>query len=302
MIIVLGMIVDDAIVVCENVYRYIEAGMPVREAALIGSQEVFWPVISAIATTVAAFSPLLLMEGPIGKFMSTVPKVVIFALLASVWEAFFVLPSHLAEIARPVKANGKTNDAQHWFPRLLERYTRTLVFLLRRRYKAVLGLGLGFVIIFMLAFGTLEFILFPRQDFETIMLTIAAPERFTLAETEKATRDALDIVDQLPAREVLNVTSVTGKRNASLGFKEGGTEIGTNYAEIEIRLCYDGERDRNGAEIFNDLSDRLQKLPHSSWYSLEKQRMGPPVGRDVLVRITGDDFTVLSTIARTVNS
>ena len=55
MIIVLGMLVDDAIVVCENVYRYIEAGMPVREAALIGSQEVFWPVISAIATTVAAF-------------------------------------------------------------------------------------------------------------------------------------------------------------------------------------------------------------------------------------------------------
>ena len=55
MIIVLGMLVDDGIVVCENVYRYIEAGMPVREAALVGSQEVFWPVLSAIATTVAAF-------------------------------------------------------------------------------------------------------------------------------------------------------------------------------------------------------------------------------------------------------
>ena len=302
MIIVLGMLVDDAIVVCENVYRYIEAGMPVREAALIGSQEVFWPVISAIATTVAAFSPLLMMEGPIGKFMSTVPKVVIFALLASVWEAFFVLPSHLAEIARPVTMDNKGEGSQHWFARLLALYTRALLFLMRRKYKAVLALGLGFVAIFMLAFGTLEFILFPNQDFDTIMLNVAAPERYTLAETEKATREALNIVDQLPAGEVLNVTSVTGKRNASLGFKEGGTEIGTNFAELEIRLCYGGERDRNGAEIFKDLSDRLQKLPHGSWYSLEKQAMGPPVGRDVLVRVTGDDFTVLSRIALQVKA
>ena len=302
MIIVLGMLVDDAIVVCENVYRYIEAGMPVREAALIGSQEVFWPVISAIATTVAAFSPLLMMEGPIGKFMSTVPKVVIFALMASVWEAFFVLPSHLAEIARPITTDKKAKNSQNWFSQLLALYTRALLFLLRRRYKAVLALGLGFVIIFMLAFGTLEFILFPNQDFDTMMVNVDAPERFRLAETEKATLDALSIIEQLPEGEVLNVTSITGKRNASLGFKEGGIEMGTNFAEIEVRLCYAGERDRTGAEIFTDLSDRLQKLPHGSWYSLEKQRMGPPVGRDVLVRVTGDDFTVLSRIAQQIKA
>ena len=302
MIIVLGMLVDDAIVVCENVYRYIEAGMPVREAALVGSQEVFWPVIAAIATTIAAFSPLLMMGGPIGKFMSTVPKVVIFALLASVWEAFMVLPSHLSEIARPVKTDKKAKDAHHWFSRLLAQYTRALLFLLRRRYKSVLALGLGFVLIFTLAFSTLEFILFPRQGFDTIMLSIGTPEHFTLAETEKATREAFNVINQLPAEEILNVTSVTGKRNATLGFKEGGTEIGSNYADIEIRLCYDGNRDRNGPEIFKDLSDRLQKLPHASWYSLEKQRMGPPVGRDVLVRITGDNFKILSRIARQVKT
>jgi len=302
MIIVLGMLVDDAIVVCENVYRYIEAGMPVREAALVGSQEVFWPVITAIATTIAAFSPLLMMEGPIGKFMSTVPKVVIFALLASVWEAFMVLPSHLAEIARPIKADEKSKNAHPWFSRLLEKYTSTLLFLLKRRYKSVLCLGLGFVIIFTLAFSTLEFILFPKQGFDTIMLSISTPEYFTLDETEKATLEALNVIDQLPAGEILNVTAITGTRNAPLGFKEGGTEIGTNYADIEIRLCYDGDRERDGLEIFDELSERLQKLPHSSWYTLDTQRMGPPVGRDVLVRITGDNFEVLSGLAKLIKS
>lgn len=302
MIIVLGMLVDDAIVVCENVYRYIEAGMPVREAALVGSQEVFWPVISAIATTVAAFLPLLMMEGPIGKFMSTVPKVVIFALLASVWEAFFVLPSHLAEIARPVKASKTAEGSQHWFARLLALYTKALTFLMRRRYRAALGLGLGFVVIFTLAFGTLEFILFPNQDFDTITVNVAAPQGLTLDETDKATRDALDVIAGMPAGEILNVTSATGNRMAALGFKEGGTEFGSNYAEIEVRLTYGGERERMGAEIFNDLGARLKKLPHGSWYSLDKQRMGPPVGRDVLVRVTGDDFAVLSRIARQVTA
>jgi len=302
MIIVLGMLVDDAIVVCENVYRYIEEGMPVREAALLGSQEVFWPVISAIATTVAAFMPLLMMGGPIGKFMSTVPKVVIFSLLASVWEAFFCLPSHLAEIARPVKASKTAKDSQHWFARLLVLYTRALTFLLRRRYKAALGLGLGFVVIFTLAFGTLEFILFPNQDFDTITVNVEAPQGFTLAETDKAAREALAVLAGMPPGEILHATSATGKKMAALGFKEGGTEIGSNYAEIEVRLTYGGERERKGAEIFNELGERLQKLPHGSWYSLQKQRMGPPVGRDVLVRITGDDFEVLSRIARQVTS
>jgi multidrug efflux pump subunit AcrB len=301
-IIVLGMLVDDAIVVCENVYRYIEAGMPVREAALLGSQEVFWPVISAIATTCAAFLPLLLMEGPIGKFMSTVPKVVIFALLASVWEAFFVLPSHLAEIARPIAPKHKAANPRHWFARLLAVYLRILTFLMRHRYRAVLSLALVFVIIFSLAFGTLQFILFPKQDFDTITINVAAPPGLTLNETDKATRDALAVIAGMPPGEILNVTSATGKRMAALGFKEGGTEIGSNYAEIEVRLTYDGDRERNGAEIFNDLGVRLQKLPYAPWYSLDKQRMGPPVGRDVLVRVTGDDFAVLSRIARRVTA
>jgi len=300
MIIVLGMLVDDAIVVCENVYRYIEAGMPVREAALVGSQEVFWPVISAIATTCAAFMPLLMMEGPIGKFMSTVPKVVIFALLASVWEAFFVLPSHLADFARPVKVSKTAAGSRHWFARLLAFYTRALTFLLLRRYRAVLGLALGFVLIFTLAFGTLEFILFPNQDFDTITVNVAAPQGLTLEETDKATRAALDVIAGMPPGEILHATSATGKKMAAMGFKEGGTEIGSNYAEIEVRLTYGGARERTGADIFSDLGERLKKLPHGSWYSLNKQRMGPPVGRDVLVRITGDDFAVLSRIARQV--
>jgi len=97
MIVVLGMIVDDAIVVLENAYRYLEQGMPPAEAAIKGAEEVTMAVVATVLTTICAFMPLLMVSGLLGKFLGVIPKVVIFALIVSLIEALFVLPSHVAE-------------------------------------------------------------------------------------------------------------------------------------------------------------------------------------------------------------
>ncbi len=89
LIIVVGILVDDAIIICENVYRYMEEGMPAYEAALKGTSEVIDPVTATVTTTVAAFAPMLFMTGIFGKFIYSIPLVVIIALLASLSEAFF---------------------------------------------------------------------------------------------------------------------------------------------------------------------------------------------------------------------
>ena len=167
MIVVLGMIVDDAIVVTENVYRYIEQGMPVREAAVLGAQEVFWPVTAAVATTMAAFLPMLLMTGPMGVFMATVPKVVIFALAASLWEAFLVLPCHIADLARPPRT--ALNGARRgWLGALERRYVQVLERFLRHRYRAVALLVVVSAAVVGVAVGTMGFVLFPHPEFETL--------------------------------------------------------------------------------------------------------------------------------------
>lgn len=93
LIIVVGILVDDAIIICENVYRYMEEGMPAYEAALKGTSEVIDPVTTAVTTTVAAFAPMLFMTGIFGKFIYSIPLIVIIALLASLSETFFTLPS-----------------------------------------------------------------------------------------------------------------------------------------------------------------------------------------------------------------
>lgn len=101
LIIVLGMLVDDGIVVAENIYRYRQMGADPVTAAIKGSGEVFWPVVGAVTTTIAAFIPILFMTGIMGKFCRPIPIVVSIALLASLVEALIVLPSHLAEWGTP---------------------------------------------------------------------------------------------------------------------------------------------------------------------------------------------------------
>ncbi len=100
MIMALGMVVDDAVVISENVYRYYESGYTRVQAAIMGTGEVFWPVVGSVSTTVAAFLPLIWGEGIIGKFLAVVPVVVISALSFSLVQAFLVLPSHLADFLK----------------------------------------------------------------------------------------------------------------------------------------------------------------------------------------------------------
>ncbi|MFH1061971.1 MAG: efflux RND transporter permease subunit [Candidatus Omnitrophota bacterium] len=102
LIIVIGMIVDDGIIISENVYRYVEQGMSPQQAAIKGTNEVIAPVAATIITTIAAFFPLMYMGGILGKFLRYIPLMVIVALCASVLEAFFILPSHLADFLKPI--------------------------------------------------------------------------------------------------------------------------------------------------------------------------------------------------------
>ncbi|MEZ4818947.1 MAG: efflux RND transporter permease subunit [Bdellovibrionota bacterium] len=97
LIMVMGMLVDDAIIVAENIYRRMEEGMPPKEAAIVGGQEVLKPVTTAVLTSVLVFVPLAFMTGIFGKFVFAIPVVVILMLLASWIESMWILPAHLTE-------------------------------------------------------------------------------------------------------------------------------------------------------------------------------------------------------------
>ena len=121
LILVLGMLVDDAIIVAEHFYQYIEDGLPPRQAAITAAHETMWPVTATIVTTMLAFGSLFFMGGIMGKFLWPVPAVVIICLAASWFECFFILPSHLADF---VKSRGSLAKKRRWYDPCRDFYTR----------------------------------------------------------------------------------------------------------------------------------------------------------------------------------
>ncbi len=139
LILVLGIIVDDAIVVLENIFRHLERGSPLLKATLEGSREVLAPVLASVTTTMAAFFPLLFMVGGvIGRYMAILPKVVIFALSASLFEVFFMLPSHVVELTPERKVSRIFRLRRDIFEPFRRIYYPFLRLILRHRYLSVL--------------------------------------------------------------------------------------------------------------------------------------------------------------------
>ena len=196
LILVIGLVVDDAIVVCENIYRHHEAGMPIVDAAIKGTEQIIWPVTATVMTTVAAFLPLLLMEGILGEFMGIIPVVVTLALVASLGEAFFILPCHVAEWGAK-KHHKRVEEARPWFVKLLARYRDLLEEFLRVRYLALLGAIVLAGICMYLAVVKMDFVLFGGRDLESFAVAIEAPPAASIDETARILREietaALDL-------------------------------------------------------------------------------------------------------------
>ena len=203
LIIVLGMLVDDGIIVAENIYRKIEEGADPHEAAITGTQEVIPPVTVTILTTCAAFAPLLFMKDIIGKFIRDVPTVIMIALVASLCEAFIILPSHMADfISWNQKRKGFRKgppQKRKWFAFVVDKYVTLLQKALTRRYLFVFGIliPLLFCSVLLLKFKV-KFILFPDEGIEQFYVRAEAEKGINLERLNELIAPVEDVVAELP--------------------------------------------------------------------------------------------------------
>ena len=293
LILVLGIVVDDAIIICENAWRHIEEGKSPIDAAVIGTKEVTWPIIAAVATTMAAFLPLLLMAGTLGKFMGVIPKTVTFALLASLAEALFILPSHVADFAKPKRFRQGSIKTPKWQQRLTQFYLRVLGLTLRLRYLSVfvaIAIAAGALAF---AYNFMPFVLFPARDVEEFGITIKMPVGTKLEETERVVQQLEDVALEFPKEEVYAVVGRVGMGQLANYDFQTATHIG----QVVLDLTDPFERERTGREIVNEFRRKVQAVPGPSEISFLEWREGPPVDPAVEVRIRGDDFLVLREVA-----
>jgi multidrug efflux pump subunit AcrB len=293
LILVLGIIVDDAIVVSENTYRYMEEGLPPQEAAVLGTQQVLAPVVATVVTTIAAFLPLLLMSGTMGKFMSVIPKVVTFALIASLMEALVILPSHLADWSSKKHRKGGTLRSERWFNALRAYYARFLAFSLRWKYVS-LGASLGITaIVVTFALTRIPFTLFHEFESTQFFINVETPVTSKIEDTRDViARIEKVLMEALPPTELKTVAS-----NAGLIFLDINRIVqGSNGGQIIVELTEANKRDRSSNEIINDLRKRTAGIPGATKIQYMKPQAGPG-GPAIEIRAVGDEFSILQEIA-----
>jgi multidrug efflux pump subunit AcrB len=302
LILVLGIIVDDAIVVIENIFRYIEKGLSPVEATLKGSKEVLAPVLASVSTNMAAFFPLLFMiSGIIGRYLSILPKVVLFALCASLFEVFFMLPSHVVELT-PAKASVKTRSRRRTdvFAPLRKIYYPYLRLILRHRYMSVLVIVLSTILAFILYFQT-DFEMFPKSDaFPQFNINIDMPIGATLERTRDTLLALTDVVREGVGEDLEAVIAVAG-------LKEVNYEPirGPQYGILYVNLKDAAERNHEIKEIIEniraDVGDLLRSRGAVSFVP-DRLLEGPPVGADVDLKIQSPDWEISAQIARLIQA
>lgn len=322
LIMALGMIVDDALVVAENVYRYYEEGKSRFRAAVDGASEVIWPVLGSVATTVAAFLPLVLAEGILGQFLLIIPIVVISALAFSLVQAFIVLPSHLCDFVRhpPEVADLEQERAEapggirrawlsadiiyqetrmavdRFLKNVIEIYLYLLGRCLRWRYAVIAGFvfllvgGLA-----MVGFGLLRFQLFATDFADRIFVKLELPANASLDQTEDLVRRLEQtIITELPETDLHGIVSQVGAR---LSVDNQFLQFGSNLAMVTVDLDEQNPLCRPASVIERHLNRIVAGFPELVQGSAEMEGGGPPVGRPINVLISGADIATIEAIA-----
>jgi len=231
-LIALGMLVDEAIVVAENIYRHMEMGKSPREAAIDGALEMFPAVLTATLTTVFAFLPLLIMSGKMGMFMQVLPVMISILLLSSLFEAFYFLPLHAKEFFSMGSVKKIDEEGGFW-KKFIHNYKVLLKRLLHQKLKSLISLVLFIVVATAGMASIIKFQLFPEFDAQQIYVNGKIDINHDLQETEAyVTQIEERLLEVLDKNDVDSVTSVIGfKFNPDASF-----EIGDNLFQIFVNL------------------------------------------------------------------
>ncbi len=300
LILALGMLVDNGIVIVENIYRHMQEGQPRMEAALEGTNEVAWPVITSTMTTLGAFVPMLFWPGIMGEFMGYLPMTLILALTSSLFVALVINPVLSAryqtvKTAEPRKARKEKDGPSREI--LIKRvYLAILRRSLRHRFLVVL---LSFVLLFgsIAAYvnwgkGT-EF--FPETEPRRAYVHIKAPEGTNLDASDRLVAQVEEIVSEY--EDIRYVISNVGAEGGD-PFSQGGT--GTHISRVVLDFKDFHDRSRPSSGIIKELRERILSTVHGAEIQVEKEEEGPPTGPPVNLEISGEEILVLGRLAARV--
>jgi multidrug efflux pump subunit AcrB len=292
LILALGMLVDNAIVIVENIYRFRTRGKGPEEAAREATHQVAGPVIASTLTTLCAFGPLIMWPGIMGEFMKYLPATVIVTLLSSLLVAMVFNP---VLCARFMKVPKSSNTRKRFGDRLiawgLGGYEPILRWTLRHRALTMGGMFALLMLVFVLfGFFNAGVELFPDTDPTFAHATIEAPSGTRIEVTDSYARQIESEVAEVPEMKAY----VTGVGSGGGGFGPGSSS--SHLCTVSLEFLKHEERKVSSRKGLADLRRRLESFTGAK-LTIDKEEEGPPTGKPVTIEISGDEFAMLGEIA-----
>ncbi len=313
LILALGMLVDNAIVIVENIYRHYSLGLSRPRAALVGTAEVGWPVITSTLTTVGAFFPLLFWPGIMGEFMGFLPMTVIIVLLSSLFVALVITPTLCALVMKLKRGAATTVDPESQRPTyaLARWYGRGLEFLLDRPgwtlVTAVTLLVLSITANGVFGLGT-EF--FPAVDPNLVIGSVKPPEGVSLEASDRLSRAFEDRAFGRPGSGYDRPVQNLKHASVTVGLEEGGGfgEEGLGPVKIRVEFVDRAHRSEPSTATLAELRHRVEGLDREgnrvtyplfgAEFDVIKPQEGPPTGKPVSVDIFGRDLNQMTAVVQ----
>ncbi len=296
LIVVMGLLVDDAIVVAENIQARHDGGEPALQAAVNGTDQVSWPVVATVMTSIVAFLPLTFIKGHIGDLLGALPLVVACALIMSLIESLLILPGHMGHsLAKRDKSHpGKTislvRRAEKWRDhivqdRVIPAYGKMMELLLHFRYIAAASAVFMLIIsLGMVKGGQVGFNFLPTSDSETLIIDVNMPIGFPIEETNRIVQR----IEQAARNqtETKAIGSVIGQRaNIETGAAEA---FASHVAQIFVELKPVEERTRESSRVIESIRQALDGKVDEAERITYSEIHGGPAGKDITIRVRGE--------------
>ena len=299
LVIALGMLVDNGIVVVENVYRLMDEGMPRMKAAKLGVGEVALPIIASTATTLAAFFPLILWDGIIGKFMQWLPITLIIVLSSSLFVALVINPMLISLYMKIAPKKDKVtfvNKLENIYEKFLIKNLKG-----KKPYAIVVGtFALLFVAIGLMSTFPPKVLFFPNTEAKQVFVFLEYPIGTDIEDTNLLSkRIEADIENHLKKYEKdgenFLVTSVIGQVGEGTSDPSKGQSGGNTPNKARITVDFVKFQDRQGVsseQVLIDIRNVINNYPGVS-IVVDKPADGPPTGSPINLEIKGDDYELI---------
>ena len=296
LIIALGLLIDNAIVIVDEVRNRLRDGLPVAEAISASVRHLAVPLFGSTFTTALAFAPLILMPGPAGEFVGAIGLSVILAVVSSLFISLTIIPSIYGLIERVESLHG--NGA--WWQRgigaewLFAGYQKTLHFVFTYPVVAI-AIGLILPIAGFVQMSTLPEQFFPASDRDQIKMTLVLPAQAPISQTAEAVKQAREIALKYP--EVERVDWFVGETAPAFYYNMLPLRKDQpNYAQAFVQL----KSDQGVSDVVNRLQAEIEQLVTQATVLVQKLEQGPPVDAPILIRIYGNDLKTLGILGEEV--